>query len=416
MLATMRPYLLAVAAMVARVFYRLSRFPVIGPICLVVVHMMGRKQATLANISDHAKQSFLLCGAGPSHAVTPQFPDKVPTQNDSQFKAIYAHQLDVSVIGADSSCVTVDDRVLVPSYSFQHRARIPVNMKTLGYADRNVCFLAPTAHQSIDTGVLISGDGGSNWYHFLIECLPKAYLARHLPPAFQDFPLIVPEECDTIPNFAAALSHFAQGRPVFAVPAGHRVRVRNLITIDDIVHAPFNLYPGLWPDVSDYAQHDECLQAYFADFRDKLGLRSEGLSTGRRIFLARPGFRRSHNQDELIGIARRFGFEPVSPEKLPLKEQAQLFADASCVIGASGAAWANMIFARKSMKALSWLFPEYSGFSTYATLASLQGVDMRFVYGIPEKSLPSTGHAYTARYSVSAEVFERALIELLEDD
>lgn len=415
MLATMRPYLLAAAAVVARVFYRLSRFPVIGPISLAVIHMMGRKQAALANISDHAEQSFLLCDAGPSHAVTPQFPDKVRTQNDSRFEAIYAHQLGDAVICADSSCVAVDGRALAPSYSFGHRARIPVNLKALGYADRNVCFLAPTAHQSIDTGVLISGDGGSNWYHFLIECLPKAYLARHLPAAFQDVPLIVPGECDTIPNFASALSHFAQGRPTFALPAGHRVRVRNLITIDDVVHAPFNLYPRLWPDVSDYAQHDECLQEFFAEFRDRLGLQPDASRAGRRIFLARPGMRRSHNQDELIGIARRFGFEPVSPERLSLKEQAQLFADASCVIGASGAAWANMIFARKPMKALSWLFPEYRGFSTYATLAQLLGVEMRFVYGIPEKPLLSTGHAYTARYSVSAEVFERALIELLED-
>jgi capsular polysaccharide biosynthesis protein len=90
-----------------------------------------------------------------------------------------------------------------------------------------------------------------------------------------------------------------------------------------------------------------------------------------RIFLTRPDVRRSYNQVELLKIAVRYGFEPYSPESASLADQAQTFADADMVVGASGAAWVGMVFRQEKAKFLSWLPSNFNEFCGYSSLAAI---------------------------------------------
>ncbi len=70
----------------------------------------------------------------------------------------------------------------------------------------------------------------------------------------------------------------------------------------------------------------------------------------RRLFIMREAKssdgRQIDNQDELTAYLQRYGFECLQPEKYSVAEQAQIFSEASVVVGAHGAALSNIMFSR----------------------------------------------------------------------
>jgi len=203
-------------------------------------------------------------------------------------------------------------------------------------------------------------------------------------------------------------------RDIIYLNRGEVIKVKNLLLFDEISIGPFNLVEGRWPTVWDYRQHDKVILQYIEGIRDRLLRNAVPSSSEKKLFLKRPGTRRNYNQTELIDIACRYGFEEVSPEELTLKQQAELFASASHVIGPSGAAWVGMIFRNLPLKGLSWLPVEYKEFSSYSTLACLLGHELNMIVAETPKRLRSTGEAYTSSYSVCPKNFENALQKIIE--
>lgn len=66
----------------------------------------------------------------------------------------------------------------------------------------------------------------------------------------------------------------------------------------------------------------------------------------RRLFLSRGdrALRGLLNENELLGLCVKRGFELVQPDHLPLAEQAALFREAAIVVGVKGAALTNTVF------------------------------------------------------------------------
>ena len=85
------------------------------------------------------------------------------------------------------------------------------------------------------------------------------------------------------------------------------------------------------------------LQALKSHFLPSLGL---PCSPSRKLFISRGdrASRRLLNENELLGMCVRSGFELVYPERLSLTQQAALFRDAQVVVGVKGAALTNTMF------------------------------------------------------------------------
>jgi Glycosyltransferase 61 len=68
----------------------------------------------------------------------------------------------------------------------------------------------------------------------------------------------------------------------------------------------------------------------------------------RRIYCSRADMRRRHiaNEAEVIDVLLRHGFEPLSPETLPIREQIETFAGAEVVFALHGSALTNITFSR----------------------------------------------------------------------
>lgn len=218
----------------------------------------------------------------------------------------------------------------------------------------------------------------------------------------------------TIQSFAEVLKALVPEREILTRGRG-TMHVRNLIVIDEISQGPFNLYSGLWPVISDYYHHEDTLNSFATELRKVFSSSRAPEKKSRRIFLVRPDVRRNYNQEELLKIAKRYGFLPIFPETLSLQEQVRVFSEASHIVGACGAAWTNMILARQFFRGLTWILPHYPEFCSYSMFAHLFGRDLRYLTAQPDCEIKSTDDAYKASYTVSPSDFEATMIRLCSE-
>lgn len=365
---------------------------------------------------DQSKAPSILVKAPSAFDVrSPRWVGCIEKCHTGWFKEINAYILDDIILSSHASMLAGKEHLLLPESVADIRGKVTSTTGSLFKLSSFDIFVARIADAKVPRGIHLGGAGASNWYHFVIECLPKAMLARALPKEYDDFPLIVPEECKTIPSFGDAVEVFRNGRRLHYLPRKNRLSVGKLIAFDDVSIGPYNLIPGEWPRVEDYSQHDDVLREFTNEFRHQFIGDRPAPSKSRRLFLARPGERRDYNQSELIAISKKYGFEPIFPEKLSLSEQAKAFSEASAIIGPSGAAWVGMIFCARPVFGLSWLPSVYEEFSSYSMLAHLLGHKLSFIEARTTKEMQTTDDVYRASYSVDLQEFETALCELTKE-
>lgn len=230
----------------------------------------------------------------------------------------------------------------------------------------------------VPKGIFLGGNGSFNWYHWLIEILPKALLLDLLPVSCRSSPLLVPPEVGSVPTFRESLEAVAPGRETIELDPARPYWVSDLAVIDTPSICFYNGRKGSWPQLDEAGQHAPLLMMLRERLRKYASLPEVGSRT-RRILLARRGDRRPSNSLALEQIFKPLGFESVYLERMSLSEQIRLFDAAECVAGPSGAAWAHMLIARSGTRALSWMPEQLKDGSFFSSLAALSGVDLRYV-------------------------------------
>ena len=81
----------------------------------------------------------------------------------------------------------------------------------------------------------------------------------------------------------------------------------------------------------------------------------------RRLYLSRRGAatRRLLNENEIFRFLQTFGFESVELSSLSVAQQAELFAEAELIVGPSGAAFANLVFAAPGTHVIEFAAPSW---------------------------------------------------------
>lgn len=396
---------------------------------LVAASSLEYLRLLLDNLLWHTTKRRLLaifpqssCGQVLNAEMAPAIPSEsvAPLMNDhshsikpklSIFPKIQAHRYSQVLIHSRSCGIVIDNKLAISDYYFQHADRYAFHNGMIHAHNSRHALTTLTNPITLQNGIFLAGLGSFNWYHWLVEILPIAMLATKLSDEYLTYPLLVPEEINKYPSFKDSLQVFAGERPIIPLSHQHLYNIDNLIVIDGPVHGPFNLHHGLWPEASDYHQHAGVLLEYRQRILEHLGIKPA--QPERCIFLARGNTRREYNQQALASIATEFGLEIIYPEALSFAEQVQLFHSAKVIVGASGAAWAGLLFARPVTRCLSWLVPEYHGFCAFSNLAHLTGANMHYVFTPATTPLTSTGDAYTSKYEITPEQFRQALERLL---
>lgn len=378
----------------------------------------------IGKLSSITTNTVPVTAAATSSVFAPKFYGNSSPVNLSLFPAIQAHELDggggAIIASPYTPALICGDQLFLPRHLLAEQQRVKTDSAKMFELENSFAVGKIHASLNIDMGILIGGAGAYNWYHFIVEVLPKLFLLQQLPPRYKDIPLLLPEECKVIPSFCMAYKFFCNGQRAYFVRRGQLLGLKKLIVFDEVNISPFNLEVGEWPRITDYAQHDETMRAFFSALRSMLLVNDFSHkirnAAGRRIFITRPGIRRKYNQDDLLGIAIRYGFEKFSPEEFTLYEQAKIFSEASFVVGPSGAAWVGILFHKGSLKGLSWLPQEYKEFCTYSTMAHTLGHEINFIKVKPSIALKSTSDACNAAQQICPIEFEEALKNLLREE
>jgi capsular polysaccharide biosynthesis protein len=116
--------------------------------------------------------------------------------------------------------------------------------------------------------------------------------------------------------------------------------------------------------------------------RQKFSPGIEQKPPGQKLFYIsrRNSIRPALNEPEILEALKPWGITVVEPERLTLKEQIALFADAGLIMGPQGAGIQNALWAPRGCKVLEFLSPVYFS-GVFWTLAEALGQPYGFVTG-----------------------------------
>lgn len=102
-----------------------------------------------------------------------------------------------------------------------------------------------------------------------------------------------------------------------------------------------------------------------------------------RIYIMRKNRRKLTNEDEILQILKKYGFEILSTESMSVQEQIIIFHSAKIIISAHGAGLANLIFCQPGTKVIELFAPTYIE-NHYWLISRLMNLDYRFIIGKTE--------------------------------
>ena len=233
----------------------------------------------------------------------------------------------------------------------------------------------PQPNEQLDKAVSLLGRNAENYFHSLIEYLPRYFTAKNSGLLTQHLFLLNNESPSTI-KFAA--ESLIPPDLIKYVSKTDAVQVRELLIPTfhtqtyDSTHIPWE-YSGRmdWHPIKQFAERmielhlgpDERHNDFFA-------IRSGGL-------------RAIPNADRLIRIAQDEGFEILDLSELTFVEQLNRLYWSRRAIIPGGAGLAGMIFMKPQNSVLTLATEEQKQLGTYRALAKNANVQLRYLLGIP---------------------------------
>jgi hypothetical protein len=210
----------------------------------------------------------------------------------------------------------------------------------------------------------INGIAAGNYYHWMIDCLPKLHSLALAEP-LRTVTLLMPESLGEVQRESLAAMLPENFRVEFCPP-------QQWLRLETF------LVPSL---VSGY--YCGWLPPDYYDFLRQSMFRRYGLAPvpgGReRLYVSRSRarFRRVENEPEVERLLKAYGFRMVYLEDLSFREQVELFHRAGMVIGASGAGLNLLVFCAQIPVVV--LHPEAAPANFFHTMAKGLGQDYHFV-------------------------------------
>lgn len=264
-------------------------------------------------------------------------------------------------------------------------------------------------------GILISGRATENYFHWLIEYLPKLY---NIAKSGYDcsIPLIVMDNLYS-QQYESLECYNIEKRPILKInPYKKNHNFDKLIIPSTSTYHTDNFKIPFWMGSAISHEH-----LYFLRTKALESVSNNGIippTSSKRIFVSRPhaSVRNITNNSEVSELLKHYQFEIVSTEKLTFFEQVALFNSVECIVGAAGAAMSNLIFCNNNCKVLCLVNERVKEFCMQSNLANFAGAEFVHVVGktiIPDKnSSPTEEELVHASFKVNLTDLKDALEKL----
>ena len=265
--------------------------------------------------------------------------------------------------------------------------------------------------QGLEKGIFLGGNGSFNYYHWMMEILPKLQFIQMLGSEFDGYPLLVDQSIKDTPALMESLSFIAGTRKIILLKNEVMYKVEDFIYINAPTIAPFNLRGKEIFCLSYFLTRKDSVLFIREALLSMRRVEGDGKMLGERLFFARRGKRRKYNQDEIFNVFEQEGFVKVFLDEYTLQEQVELVSKAKMIAGPSGAAWTNIIFCQEGAKGLCWMNERLYGFCTFSNLAHCVDMDLRYV--TYKSNIRETHEFYSSHYRVDVNKIKHELFLML---
>ena len=244
-------------------------------------------------------------------------------------------------IGINDFCYNKEDRLSYGDrFCLGQKGNMLIN-KTLDYKKA----------KRIKKGIIVSGLYSHNYYHAVLDNLIRLLVIDdNLIDV--DAVFIVDENTEKIHSLKTIFSTLTKdsNRDIIVVKPREPLFVEKLYYISHINHIITNMTDWSQCKYEDYVFDWD----YMKMLRERLlEIKSPRADFPKRFFLSRKNInRRQYNEDDVLNELIPYGFVQISPEEYTIEEQIALFNEAECIVGASGAAFTNLLFCNSNAKIL----------------------------------------------------------------
>jgi capsular polysaccharide biosynthesis protein len=181
-----------------------------------------------------------------------------------------------------------------------------------------------------------------NYAHWLTEVLPRIVAFVRDAPA--TIPLIL--DTDLHPNLLRSVEMVAPGFPIHRLGANELVRVGVLHNVSPAGYVPFKLKPQPPAEIQHGLFSRQALTGAVGALRAAIPGADAGGARPKYVIRRNSALRKIPNETVVEDALVARGFVPLEPERLSFDEQVVTYSNAGMVVGATGAALANLVFCR----------------------------------------------------------------------
>ncbi len=297
----------------------------------------------------------------------------------------------------------------VPS-AIKYTNRVDYSCSLIRYHGTESAILSPRlslpGNSFIERGIVILGIAETNYFHFIIEVVSKLQFIKELPEQYREYPIILSEYAGKITSIKQIISYFDITHPLLFLKTGEIYNIGSAL----VINSPNLFVPsfkrGGYPVLGGVYRQESLL--YLRDLVLK-NIPGHTKNLPSKVFFARKGHIRTYNQPEIIRLLEEYGVTSVYMEDFSFDEQVSLMQNAQIIIGPSGAAWTNILFAQPTAKALCWGSEINSELACFSDIAKRVGVQLDYL--TYKTNSRATRDSYFASYIMNVALVENWLLE-----
>ena len=254
----------------------------------------------------------------------------------------------------------------------------------------------------LDTALHLLNPASANYFHFMIEVLPKLVLYSDTCFGEAQVPILV-DACIKNTNMQVALDILNDNKhKIIYVDSGTTWHVDNLVYITPVTWMPMNMKKRAWPSGVDYGFSIYATKKIRDEL--KLHLVDHGY---RKVYLARYKLKNKRliNDQIISEICAEHGFKIIFPEELSLIDMLSYVYYSEYIIGCAGAAFANAIVAANKQM-IYMIVPRTHESLLWPTMIKNMGVNLAM---IDARVVVKTRNAASDQFEVSPNDVETVL-------
>lgn len=263
---------------------------------------------------------------------------------------------------------------------------------------------SPSEHSQIPSGIHLTGEHEENYFHWIVEVLPRLFLFELL---VQDkhTPILVTDGLHD--NMYTLLDSIcAPERSILKLQKNRYYEVKRLIYPSDLTRI-FDTYDRAPGKDTTYIPVNLLREMAI---KIKKSYSSPAVNPLQHIYIRRvASYRRLLNEMDIERLLVEKGFHIVEPGKLTIKEQIDLFSQADSIIGPSGAAMVNMLWGKPG-SCITILHSDhpFKKYPYWDALARASGVKISYLAGPRAYNITDMFEAHDD-YTISPEALNVAL-------